>query len=485
MAQGIPDSGTPEYIRMERRCRHLENTISRKNKELHEEIKQLRIENYALKLHIAEQDSIIETLKLQIEELQRMVFGRKNKKEGCGNDVFLPDSQPVERLERNSASYRRTIPQENEITETNLYSIRNCMECDTPLQKKKIAVRYEEDIVLPVIESKPPKKIEKQIIEAGWCAKCKTWQQAKPILSQTATIGPNAKTFVLYSAYVLRLSFQQTQDILQDLYHLKISDGEIAGVLEGNAAKLQPEYESLKERIRASPGIHLDETGWKEQGEKKFAWIMASTIGEEAVFNVGQSRGKGVAKKLLGNFNGIRITDCYGAYKNLQGTHQVCWAHLMRTAKDLAASDVLSLEKKRACKQFYSNLASVYERVRQTARETFGQKSRQKQYRELQQEISPLLVIKNTMPKKLMNLKLRLLKYRHALLACIINPNIPPDNNKAERKLRHLVIKRKTSFGTKTPKGSHIFEINASVLLSQWWSDRSQWFPRVHSLLNA
>lgn len=488
VAQEIPKSEIParlparqEYIRMQRRCQHLENTIARKNKELHKEIKQLRTENRILKLRIVEQNSIIETLKLQIEELQRMVFGKKKRGKDNQDDNNNIAYQPRQEAKpRDPSSYRRSIPQGNEITETNLYSIQNCGKCNTALQKKKTVIRYEEDMVLPVIESKSPKKIEKQIIETGWCAKCKSQRQAKQIDSQTVTLGQNTKTFIPYAIYILRLSFQQTQDILQDLYRLKISDGEIASILEGNAAKLQPEYESLKSLIRAGPGIHLDETSWKEQGESKYAWVMASTTGEETVFSVGQSRGKGIAENLLGNFNGVRITDCYGAYKNLPGTQQVCWAHLARTAKDIATSDALSPEKQKECQKFYSRLASVYQAVRRVANETFLPQERKRQYAKLNREISTLLVIKKSMPKKLINLKLRLLKYCHALLTCITIPNIPPDNNKAERKLRHLVIKRKTSFGTKTPKGSHVFEINASVLLSQWWSSRTQWFTRTH-----
>ena len=48
-----------------------------------------------------------------------------------------------------------------------------------------------------------------------------------------------------------------------------------------------------------------------------------------------------------------------------------------------------------------------------------------------------------------------LFKNREKYLTCLKFPGqIPMDNNKAERGLRHLVIKRKISYGSKTEKGA-------------------------------
>ena len=70
-------------------------------------------------------------------------------------------------------------------------------------------------------------------------------------------------------------------------------------------------------------------------------------------------------------------------------------------------------------------------------------------------------------------------------LTCITHEGVAATNNKAERKLRHLVIKRKTSFGTKTKRGDQILETNLSVMLSLWWTDRDSFFPRLWGLLEV
>jgi hypothetical protein len=43
-------------------------------------------------------------------------------------------------------------------------------------------------------------------------------------------------------------------------------------------------------------------------------------------------------------------------------------------------------------------------------------------------------------------------------------PNLPLTNNEAERALRHLVITRRISFGTRTEEGSRAFALLASVI---------------------
>jgi hypothetical protein len=60
---------------------------------------------------------------------------------------------------------------------------------------------------------------------------------------------------------------------------------------------------------------------------------------------------------------------------------------------------------------------------------------------------------------------------------------IPMDNNKAERGLRPLVIKRKISFGSKTGKGAENLGILFSVLMSLWWKQPPNFFSAYADLL--
>ena len=51
-----------------------------------------------------------------------------------------------------------------------------------------------------------------------------------------------------------------------------------------------------------------------------------------------------------------------------------------------------------------------------------------------------------------------------AITAFVTNPNLPPTNNDAETALRHAVIARRISFGTRTDEGSRAYAAILSVV---------------------
>ncbi|MBU2579075.1 transposase, partial [Patescibacteria group bacterium] len=74
-------------------------------------------------------------------------------------------------------------------------------------------------------------------------------------------------------------------------------------------------------------------------------------------------------------------------------------------------------------------------------------------------------------------------KYKKELFTCVVCKGVAPTNNKAEQKLRHLVLKRKNSFGTKSEKGNKVLSINLSVILSTWWQNKNNFFQKFNGLL--
>lgn len=178
------------------------------------------------------------------------------------------------------------------------------------------------------------KKIIKQRIEKGYCPNCKRWHSSIPITSKITTLGPQTKQLIAYSINVLRLTYSQTKNIIFDLYQIKLSDGEIANILDKIAITLRPEFERLKTQILQAKLVHLDETGHQTGKDKNYSWILASNETEEAIFEVGKSRGKGNAENLLQDYNGVRVTDCFKTYDKLPCEHQVCWVHILRKTKD-------------------------------------------------------------------------------------------------------------------------------------------------------
>jgi len=85
-------------------------------------------------------------------------------------------------------------------------------------------------------------------------------------------------------------------------------------------------------------------------------------------------------------------------------------------------------------------------------------------------------------PAPLSKIKAALRKNKEKYFTFLRHPGIPVDNNKAERALRHLVIKRRISFGSKTQRGAETTSILASVILSLKWNDPENWFQKYLKL---
>jgi len=83
-------------------------------------------------------------MKLQIEELRTMVFGRKKKNDKNIDDNFVPPKET--KIPRTSDSYKRPIPKDEEVTETKFHPLNMCS-CGTEMTEKRTVVFYEEDII--------------------------------------------------------------------------------------------------------------------------------------------------------------------------------------------------------------------------------------------------------------------------------------------------------------------------------------------------
>ena len=69
-------------------------------------------------------------------------------------------------------------------------------------------------------------------------------------------------------------------------------------------------------------------------------------------------------------------------------------------------------------------------------------------------------------PAKLVRIKTQVMKRSAQYLTCLKYPNVASDNNAAERSLRHLVLKRKISFGSFSERTAETTAILCSMLLS-------------------
>lgn len=462
------------YLTKEQRLQQVITRLKHENIKLRERVMVLEKENKELKQQL-------QYVMMQMEELRTKVFGKKKQHDDDDHPVVPPLARPPH-------TYRRPIPPENAVTTTKEFPMTQCRQCATPLTDLKTIVRYQEDILPPQQWEKALKVVERHRITTGYCSQCKQRIAAIPITKQMVTLGANLKQFITYANVILRLSFDQISSFLADTVHLSLSDGELANILDAHARTLIPEMEQTAVRIRHQPGAHYDETGWKVQQEEHgaYGWVMTGADTSDTVFLLGRSRGKGNAEELKADApdTQVGVTDDYGAYRTLFKKHQLCWAHPLRKLRELKESEHLTSEELMHCRHIYEQFADLYEEVRTAIATPFVLEERMRQKKLFAERFLTIVSPHIRDPVRLGKIKTSLRAQYESYFTCLTIPGIPPDNNKAERALRHLVLKRKNCYGSKTQKGAATMGVLFSVLLSLWWKKPKNFFAEFSRLLN-
>ena len=163
-----------------------------------------------------------------------------------------------------------------------------------------------------------------------------------------------------------------------------------------------------------------------------------------------RGRGKTVVDEALGDaFSGVLVSDCYAAYHHYDGPKQRCWAHLLRDIHDQRTrypKDAALARWAAAVHQLYvaAKACNHHEpwqrRVAQLAWEC-----------KLLAICRPFLSDPSAVQGKLCR---RIEHFIKELFVFVAEPDVPSDNNAAERSLRHLVISRKVSGGTRSEQGT-------------------------------
>jgi transposase len=129
------------------------------------------------------------------------------------------------------------------------------------------------------------------------------------------------------------VSFSGLKAFFQELLGIVISGGFPAKQIKKAVEALKGSHEEPVKRLAGEKYLHIDESGWKEGGEKR--WVWAFLAEKYAVFIIRESRGEAVLEEILGKeYKRIISCDFYGAYRKFMrvtgGMLQFCWVHLIR-----------------------------------------------------------------------------------------------------------------------------------------------------------
>ena len=76
-----------------------------------------------------------------------------------------------------------------------------------------------------------------------------------------------------------RLPIRSVQWYLDTVHQLRLSVGAIVSAIHRTAQRAQPAVAQVLDRIRASPVVHADETGWRQSGANGYVWTFNTPTG--------------------------------------------------------------------------------------------------------------------------------------------------------------------------------------------------------------
>lgn len=326
--------------------------------------------------------------------------------------------------------------------------------------KNKIKTHQVFEIPLPKYEV-----IEYRIYK-GSCEACHCKHEGQlPAGMSPKGFGVRAQAMLSLLTSKYRLSKRLVQSWFQDVYQMPICLGSVSNVEHTVSKSLKLIHEEVFARIQTEKVVHVDETGHKEVNRSGWAWI--ASVPKYTYFMLNKSRGKKVAKEVIGDYHGrLVVTDRYPAYNYLPSeNHQICWAHLKRDFQKIAERPDKPGRIGKMLLKAYTQLFGFWKT--EYKEELKLSKKQKKRLRYFKNKMLRWLVAGvHCGHGRTSRTCENILELQNSLWHFFENPDIPPTNNHAERQLRPLVISKKLTFGTQSDRGSRFIERIFTVVTS-------------------
>lgn len=318
-----------------------------------------------------------------------------------------------------------------------VHVLAQCQDCQTGMAGGWLKRRRQ---VMEVVLT-PARVVEHQYWERQ-CGVCRQRWTPKVDLDGQAIVGQGRLGVDLLALIASlreqgRLPIATIQWYLQTFHQLGLSAGALVRALAQVAVRGQPAATHIWEQVRSSPVVHMDETGWRENGRNGYIWSVSTP--DARCFQYGRR-----TKALMA---GVGAGLCRGAghrllrrLRPLPGGAQRCWVHLLR--------DIHELKRQHPDDAGLGRWARLVHRLYRTATwlRGAGRAARERLERALLEVAAPFAQDRAAAQRVLSQ---RIVDYLQELFMFVEDRRVPSENNAAERSIRPLVTSRKTSGGTR------------------------------------
>jgi transposase len=323
-----------------------------------------------------------------------------------------------------------------------------CPDCGGPMHSKGTRERL-------VVDCEPMRRTETVYkLERRKCPRCGRRADAEaPEVLPKCLYGNRLLAFVASEHYLHGTTLGRLES------RTGIGCGSLVDALHQLARRLEPLMPRLVADYRAANVRRADETTWRENGLNGYAWLFAAM--RTSIFRFRVTRSSEVPAEVLGPkpLPGVLVVDRYAAYNIAPCDLQYCFAHLLRDVGDLGTE----FPDDPQVAAFVEALAPELAAAMSLRGLDISDEEYLRRARKLRDSIVAIAQTEANHPG-VQNLQSIFRENARRLYHWAEDRNVPAHNNDTERELRPLVIARKLSFGSQSPRGRHTREVLMSVL---------------------
>jgi len=417
---------------------------------------------------IYELQDTVESLETQLAELRSRIEKQGPKPQDIPPAFIKANIKHKRRQEARRKRKENFARHRDTPTKEVYHTYEACPDCHGKLGKPTVSYRRQV-IDIPVT----PVEVVEHVVFKRWCFSCRKRVQPAVNLSGSVVghqrIGIRLMSIIDFLKEECRLPLETIQSYLQIVHNLHLSQGSLVEMLQKTAHKGKATYEELGHKIRKADLVFADETGGRENGRNGYFWNFNTADIQFLIYD--NSRSNGMVTQVLGEedaqdgFNGVLSSDFYTGYNIYNGYHQRCWVHLLRDIKKLKED----YKKHPPLNRWAKQVKQIYDEAREYPGPdptlSVRAKEQERIYKQQYFEEKLRKVIKPWVEKDspMSTLCGRITKHLQELFVFVRFEGVPSDNNTAERMVRHTVVSRKISGGTRSPLGSQTKSILASL----------------------
>ena len=330
-----------------------------------------------------------------------------------------------------------------------------CPHCNTKLEGDTQEIRSRHVTQIKLMSKA---KTTRYDIHRKYCPKCKKLVELEvPNVLPHARLGLSIMLLVMYLKLGLRLPGNKICEYFMTMHNLYISEGGIVVILRQLAREFGDYYAYLEKIVKLARVKHTDSTSWRVDGKNYFAWVFIAC--GVVLYKIRKRNNSRVALTVFGRKqkNMTLVIDRYSALRALAEKAgfllQLCWSHILADSKDLAKN--FGAEGR----YVHRKLKNIYELAN-----GLNHKGTLEQVEQFKGEILQLTLRHYrhlTIWKFVRNLYYRDVEN---LFRFVTDPDVDSTNNISERELRALVIIRKISNGSRSPRGANATAMLLSII---------------------